>query len=136
VLNLPHQVIGAYVQRKSQFMRVVQASGAGFIWGFQPCLFSKGGLSPQEADAERMRHPQYEVAHRKMGVLYEQFSELARLPAGARIVDCHRAFGAFGASEHLLYDYAHTTPAGDQKLAELYFEELRSRLESDVAVNR
>ncbi|HEY3384846.1 MAG TPA: hypothetical protein VGK32_24055 [Vicinamibacterales bacterium] len=128
VLNLPHVVVRAYVERKTQFRRMVEGAGSEFVWGFQPTAFSKAAMSPREAKISAVGHPQYDAALRKLPFLYEAFPQLARLPSDVRVVDAHRAFGRYGASDDLFYDYAHTTPAGDEKLAELYFAELTARM--------
>ena len=125
VLNLPHVVVQAYVARKHQFRRVVQGGGARFIWGFQPCIFSKGELSPDEHRVVASPHPVYGPAHRKLQFVYDRFRALSRLPADPPIVDCHLAFRKCGANERLFHDHVHTTPLGDQKIARLYFEAIR-----------
>jgi hypothetical protein len=132
VVNLPHVTIRAYVERKDQFRRLVEGAGATFIWGFQPCIFSKGALSPEEHAVVNTRHTLYEAAHRKIEFVYEQFATLARLPADATIVDCHTAFKAYDGREHLFHDHVHATPAGDRRIAEFYFNALRMEIKADA----
>ena len=132
VLNLPHVVVRAYVARKQQFRRVVEGGGARFVWGFQPCIYSQGELSPDERRIVASPHPVYGPAHQKLQFVYDRFRALSRLPADLPIVDCHMAFRECGADERLFHDHVHTTPLGDQRIAQLYFEVLRQDILSGV----
>jgi hypothetical protein len=128
-VNLPHVVVRSYVERKDQFRRIVEGMGTEFVWGFQPCVLSKGEGSPEEQKTISAGHPYYGLAYHKIGFLFDNFTRLARLPAGVTFVDCHKAFKAFGKDQHLFEDIAHTTNLGDLKLAQLYFDVFRRKFE-------
>lgn len=125
VLNLPHVAVRAYGERKAQFRRLVEGTGARFIWGLQPCIFSKGALSPEEQSVVGERHAVYGHAHRKIEFVFEEYLVRGVVPTDVPFVNCHSAFKAFGADQHLFADHVHMTPQGDRHIASLYFDVIR-----------
>jgi hypothetical protein len=130
--NLPHVAVRAYIDRKQQLQRIVEAGSTSFVWGLQPCIFSKGALSAAErAIVAQPPSGIYDRAHARLDVVYEQFLAQFRAPSERSFVNCHAAFKEFGGSEQLFADYVHTTPAGDRKIAGLYFDVLSRRFDRD-----
>lgn len=125
-VNLPPNVVKAYVDRKGQFMRQVERSGAVFIWGLQPFVGSKSALAP--AEASKLQDELAPVPDRPFCFMYRNQAHMfslaqravARVSDPLRVVDLHKAFGSFGVDEHLFADFVHTTPTGDERIAREY----------------
>jgi hypothetical protein len=134
VHNIPQLIAKAYVTRKQQFRRMVEATGGRFIWGLQPHVYSKGAMSPSES-AYVKALPASEPfinAYKRIGYLYDKILDLVRLPEGADFVDVHTYFGRFGADESLFGDIMHTLPEGDERIADCYFEHLRGLIAKEA----
>ena len=120
-INSVADVARAYVARKRQLKRVVEAGGARFVWGLQPAFFSKGALSERE---------EYGVAGYVGGLYRNQAALLPELfnilsdhvehAPGDIVVDLHRHFRRFGSDRTLFADQVHLLPAGDAEVAEAY----------------
>lgn len=120
--NIPQLIAKAYATRKQQFRRMVEDSGARFVWGLQPQLLSKAEMSPLETAYVKSIAPDnpFSTAFKRIGYLYEKFFELVQLPDDVEFVDVHGYFKRFGADETLFGDMMHTLPDGDERIAECY----------------
>jgi lysophospholipase L1-like esterase len=127
-LNLPQNIIRVYMKRKRQFEHMVQSDGGTFIWGVQPLHCSKGRLSERErlkySQAERFQV--HSPAKRKfLRCLYYAYGMLSEELAGQpdiTLVDFNRRFQAYDERWELLWDHCHTSPAGDEIIADGYHD--------------
>jgi hypothetical protein len=128
--NIPQLIAKAYVTRKQQFRRMVEDAGARFVWGLQPQMLSKAGLSASESAYLKAIAPDNPVAtaFKRIGYLYEKFLELVQLPDDVEFVNVHGYFKQFGADECLFGDMAHTLPEGDERIADCYVDHLRGMI--------
>lgn len=123
-MNLPDNVIDAYVQRKRQFQRVVQADGGHFLWGVQPLHASKGRLSRREVlrdeSANKDTSPYRRRFMQSLNHVYDLLSRRLEAEGDIAVVDFHQRFHAFGEEHEFFWDYCHLSPAGDEAVAESY----------------
>ena len=130
-LNLPQNILKAYLTRKYQFQEMVELQGGIYIWGFQPMLYSKKKLSTSE---KVYRHCKaHEDLIPQIKFLYERFAKDVELPERVPILDFHQYFGQFGDDMTLFIDIVHTTPLGDEKVAEYYFTYLKNDIKKRYA---
>jgi hypothetical protein len=137
-LNLPENVIGAYMKRKRQFEHIVCSDGGLFIWGVQPLHCSKSKLSPRELlryrQAERGKPHSPELI-KFLRFLYYAYgmmsSELAR-QLDIHLVDFNRLFQRYDDDYELLWDHCHTSPLGDEIIANQYHEKILSLMHSHL----
>ena len=124
-LNCSQDNIDAYILRKMQFQEIVESQGSTFIWGFEPLLYSKKKPSPDEQMylmwLEECGSPFPNLLHKHIPFLYDQCQKRVQMLEGVRLVDFHRYFEQFGEDMTLFNDFIHTTPLGDEKIAECYF---------------
>jgi hypothetical protein len=127
-LNFPHNVLRVYMKRKRQFEHMVRSDGGTFVWGVQPLHCSKQKLSARELlkwrQAERgvPRSAELQKFSRFLYYAYGLLSdELARQP-DIRVVDFNRLFQAYDDRWELLWDHCHTSPAGDELIADAYHD--------------
>jgi hypothetical protein len=121
--NLPQPIIDAYVGRKLQLARLIESSGACHIFAVQPWMLSKGELSPFERGklAETRRETRrFDRAPHLYRVLRDALAGLS----GIAVADVHEHFGKFGAEETLFQDIVHTTPPGENRIAEFYCDHI------------
>ena len=122
--NSPRTIIRAYIERKKQLDALVHNSGVHHIVALQPHSRSKS-LSPLEKQFGAM--PRYnglmiEMLAR-MPMLYDQV--VPALEASfPDFFDLHKYFARHGDDKTLFQDHAHTTPAGDDAIADAYFEHI------------
>jgi hypothetical protein len=127
-LNFPHNVIRVYMKRKRQFEHMVCSDGGIFIWGVQPLHCSKGKLSARELlkckQAERCV-PQTPLLRKFVRCVYYAYGllsdELAQQP-DIHLVDFNRRFQKYDDQWELLWDYCHTSPAGEELIADAYHD--------------
>jgi hypothetical protein len=128
-LNSVADVAKAYVSRKRQLKRVVEAGGARFVWGLQPAFFSKGGLSEREQYGTKgYTGHLYRDQAALLPELFRMLSEHVTHAPGDLVVDLHRHFHGFGADRTLFADHVHLLPAGDAEVADRYAAVLRAPL--------
>lgn len=129
-LNIPQNVIRAYMKRKRQFEHMVHSDGGCFVWGVQPLHCSKSKLSVREQLRYRQaeRGQPHGLAKRKfLRFLYYAYGmlseELAR-QSDIHLVDFNRLFQRYGEDRELLWDHCHTSPQGDDVIADAYHDTL------------
>ncbi len=131
-MNLPQGILKAYFARKLQFLDMVEARGARFVWGVQPWVDSKRERSAAEQhymDGLGDDHP-WALVLKKVRFLYEKMAGQP-LPERVRhVVDVHAALQTFGEDETLFGDFVHTTPRGDEVIADVYFPHVARWLEA------
>lgn len=125
--NAPQTVIRAYIRRKQQFQRLVEADGGRFVWGLQPTMESKAALSASEQAFVSRVLPSEDPVEPIMALmkdLYEMM--LANVPLLRQVdfVNFHQEFAKYGADRTLFADKMHTTPDGDRVIAERYADHL------------
>jgi hypothetical protein len=120
-INSVAEVARAYVSRKRQLKRVVEAGGARLVWGLQPAFFSKGALSEREeyGIANYIGHLHRDQAA-LLPELFRMLSDHVEHAPHDIVVDLHRHFRRFGADRTLFADHVHMLPAGDAEVAEAY----------------
>lgn len=123
-VNLPHQILSAYIERKLQFHDLVTARGGHFIWATQPFAQSKQELSAEEQ--AQLLHGigasiDFRAIFQKMPFLYEQLAKI-RLPGRVgNILDLHTRFAAYGAERTLFCDIVHQNAEANELIAQDYF---------------
>lgn len=123
VINLPTGILKAYTMRKMQFEQIVKANGGEFIWGLQPCVYSKTALSPVEEKATMVdSNNPFAGLYEPVKFLYENLDRFMQLPAGASGLNLHKIFAAFGKDVTLFGDHMHTNPRGDREIAAAYLD--------------
>lgn len=129
ILTYPRQILKAFATRIKQFEQLVTQSGKHFIAGLQPLIYSK----PQHSAMEKEWMAQDENLFwgpvlKNMDYLYSEL--LGKYPAMGceHFVNLHEAYGNYGAEESLFCDAIHTTPRGDQVIAEAYSEYIAKNL--------
>ena len=123
----PLNAIKAYIERKKQFARLVQESGARFVWGLQPNFLSKGTLSKQEHDwiYENPRVSSTSMTNHQQTVkLFDAIIQSQDTLGADLFVDCHTLFGNFSDDKTLMADVVHTTPDGDQIIGRHYADQI------------
>lgn len=123
VLNAPPAILQCYARRLQQFQRLVQGQGAAFIAALQPTIFSKRSNSPAEKRAlETQLAPtsHFREVYKNMPLLYEKYVKLAPQLALPLFANLHAHFASFDASQTHFVDIMHTTPLGDEIIAEYY----------------
>lgn len=126
--NFPRGIVQAYIERKTQFDRWIHASGARHVAALQPYVFSK---HPSAIERETIANPRY-IGHyaelrKRIPQLYEDVSLSLAASTSLDVLNLHQQFSRFGPEVTLFADYVHTTPAGDEELANLYFKVVRER---------
>jgi len=140
-LNLPQNVISAYMKRKRQFEHMVRSDGGIFIWGVQPLHCSKSKLSAQELlryrQAERgIRHsPELEKFLRFLYYTYEMMSFELEKQLDIHLVDFNRLFKPYGEEYDLLWDHCHTSPLGDDMIANAYHDKILNLIDKHKPKN-
>ncbi|MBF0333058.1 MAG: hypothetical protein HQL40_05330 [Alphaproteobacteria bacterium] len=126
---LPHTIVRAFIQRRVQYDRIVEAAGGRMVWGMQPLLLGKGGLSEVEAYHVHaiLGGRTWTKAYNHLKRLYELMVERNALAGGNKVADLYGHFGRFGAEEFLMPDNCHCNPAGDERVAERYFAHFLER---------
>jgi hypothetical protein len=131
-LNFPQNVLRVYMKRKRQFEHMVRADGGLFVWGVQPLHCSKGTLSRRELLKYRQaeRGIPHSPAQRKfLKCLYYAYGLLSETLARQDdiiLIDFNRRFQAFDDSRELLWDHCHTSPDGDEVIADAYHDVILS----------
>ncbi|MGB0683467.1 MAG: SGNH/GDSL hydrolase family protein [Magnetovibrionaceae bacterium] len=118
--NPPVQVVRSYVARARQFRSMAEATGARFIWGLQPMLFSKSAVHAKEAEVAHSARDAN--AREKIPVLFKTLCDNLPLADQACFFNLHEAFGRFGADQNLFWDIVHPNPEGQRQIADLYME--------------
>lgn len=130
ILNGPEATVRAYLARKRQFMALALQAGAQFVWGLQPCWFSKRASTTETESFEKIRQwaPCNEPLYRAMPVLYDLVRKHQNVQPEAVLVDLQLAFGQLDARQTVFVDHAHLNPDGDAVVAETYFQAFAQRV--------
>lgn len=129
ITTYPRQIIRAFTSRIKQFEQLVTQSGKFFIAGLQPMLFSKLQHSAMEEEWKAQNENLFwGPVLRNMHFLYAQL--LGKFPTMGcgHFVNLHEIYGNYGADVSLFCDAVHTTPRGDQVIAEAYSEYIARHL--------
>jgi hypothetical protein len=119
VINFPEAIVAAYLERKGQLDRMVKATGARHISGLQPGIFSK---RPSTVELESMNNPnrRWRNVFERVPYVYGLLSEALATQSDLTVLNFHREFKGFSSDQTLFQDYMHTTPLGEQRIAESY----------------
>jgi hypothetical protein len=121
VLNVPRNVIRAYINRKLQLDRMVRASGARHIAALQPYARSK---KSSKLEAQNLKDPRYTwlwgETYDKFPIVFEQLSQELAGRDDIQILDLHRAIANADPEETLFQDFIHTTPSGERHISRIY----------------
>lgn len=137
ILNYPRSIIAAYCTRQLQFQQIVEGSGTTFIGGLQPSLFSRIKKSPQEqVTLQHQLSGMYGSLHKGVPFLYEKYFEHGSYRDLKHFLNFPQYFGELDDSHTLLADCVHTTPEGDEAIAEIYFNYICAELLPDLVGKR
>lgn len=135
IINLPDNIISAYINRKKQFDSLVENSGSKFFWALQPSIYSKNALSSIEKEYIRndigCDNP-FREPYKRVSFIYEEFVRKIAKDLMVSVLDVHDFFKNFGEDETLFGDIIHTVPAGDYKIALYYFEHFKKIINSEA----
>jgi hypothetical protein len=123
VQNTPARIIDAYVTRKMQFQKIVEADGGKFIWGLQPFIKNKTALAPLEEEhlTQAPADDAYLLGYGDtLALLYDMIRQLPKR-TGVDFVDVSKAIAPLGREFPFFVDRIHTTPEGDDFIAQTYF---------------
>lgn len=115
----PVQILRAYIDRKQQFAEIVEAAGGEFVWGLQPCFWSKMRRHPVERAAMQNMSSEYRYIFERYRILYDMFVEKFT-PSDQPFVNFHGIFAQYGEDRLLLGDHIHPWPDGDEVIGETY----------------
>lgn len=133
-INLPNNVVSAYLDRKNQFRQLVEQNGAKFIWALQPSIYSKKSHSSEEK--EYLQHElqytnSFREPYKRMSFIYETYIKRAAKELTVPFLNLHAYFQNFGDEQTLFGDIIHTVPLGDYKIAQYYFEYFQKIIEQE-----
>ena len=119
VANAPRDTIRAYINRKLQLDRIVRSSGAKHLFALQPLARSKKYSEQEEKNLQWDPNLTDEIYH-TIPLVFDQLSEELSQLKNVDILDFHRALAAVGPDQTLFQDFTHTTPLGEQYIAQAY----------------
>jgi hypothetical protein len=121
--SAPSHILGAYLYRKHQFLRVAEAAGCAFVWGLQPCIHDKRSHSKQELSfldpASPTNQDDWRDVRKRVPELLRQVEAAAR-GSVPHFVNCGEAFADLPSDTQHFTDTVHLTPAGDAEVALVY----------------
>jgi hypothetical protein len=133
-LNLPHNVIRAYLARKRQFDQMVRANGGLMLWGLQPLRSSK----PRRSERENQSYRQMKfiessgrtcsLVSRAADIAYDQLSNELSVEPDITLVNFHEIYRGYDESMELLWDHCHSSPDGEEIIAAHYHDVIVSLL--------
>ena len=127
-VNVPRPIVNAYLERKRQLDRWVKASGAHHIAALQPYAKSK---QPTDEEAATFTDPRYvRIDHKIWDLiprLYAETSKALNEATDMDVFNVHEYFSRFGVDRTLFQDPSHTTPEGDEVLADAYYDYIVER---------
>lgn len=125
IVNPPPTILQAYARRQQQFQRLVRGLGGVFVAALQPTIFSKPKNSPAEERAkEKQMAPDshFREVYKNMPFLYEKYVKLVPQLELELFANLHEHFGRFDDADTHFVDIMHTTPLGDEAVADFYDE--------------
>ena len=125
VANAPPAILQSYARRQQQFQRLVQGHGALFVAALQPTIFSKPSNSPAEQQALEIQmapDSHFRDVYKNMPLMYEKYVKLSGQLSLDLFANVHAHFAQFDASQTHFVDIMHTTPLGDEIIADYYDE--------------
>lgn len=129
ILTYPRQILKAFISRIKQFEQLVTQSGNHFIVGLQPMIFSKLQYSAMEEEwMTQNENLFWGPVLKNMDYLYSELLGKHPEMGCEHFVNLHEAYGKYGVEESLFCDATHTTPRGDQVIAEAYSEYIAKNL--------
>lgn len=125
--SVPDDIIAAYVGRKLQFGRVVEAAGTPFLWASQPLISHKQQHSQEEAEFLRVMRSDitddWRDVRRGVHAMLAEASSLVRQESG-HVVDFADVFRDAPSDATHFVDTCHLTPDGDALVATSYFDRI------------
>lgn len=135
IKNPKHKVIGAYLERKTNFKTLANAFGSQFISGFQPGYFHKGKLSESEEkniEQEKLSKPEIQdLFDRRLPELSKAAYKHHQIIFHENSVPFPEIFCKLGANQTLFHDRVHMTPDGEKLIAESYFKHCKETFFKD-----
>lgn len=138
VVNVPHNIISAYIERKKQFKNMVENEGSQFIWGLQPSIYSKRTHSSDEENylnSELSHTNPFKEGYKRMPFIYKEYVDTIKKEQNINFFDVHEKFNRYDGQDTLFGDIIHTTPLGDKKIAIHYFEHFKKMILSHSPKN-
>jgi hypothetical protein len=121
ILTYPRQILEAFVSRIKQFEELVSQSGNYFIAGLQPTIYSKSNLSHEEARWKKESEAKFwGPALKNLDFLYSELIGKFPKMGCEHFINVHKEFGRPDFYKTHFCDAIHTSPAGDQLIAEIY----------------
>jgi hypothetical protein len=123
-MNLPQNIIAAFMTRKRQFHSLVERHGGKFLWSMQPLITSR--IEKSEVEQHIMSAIERTVCLRTVKFYKAVFSTYEMLVQehirhfGSKFINLHHHFQTFDSTHHLMNDHVHCTPAGDEVIAKVY----------------
>lgn len=119
----PLSILRAYLRRKREFVRLVQAFGAQVLSGLQPVADSKAALSDIETARLRAWEGEPSIYAAEFALINGCYGILARERPDVGtpyMLDFHHLFSSFGAEATLMADRVHLEPEGERVVAQAY----------------
>lgn len=130
IKSSPKRIIEAFLERKNQFLQIVEKSESIFLYGIQPAWFSKPH-APRETEkmneirkADLVNAPIYE----RMETLYKMAIENIKISPPKHFINVHEEFSMCGSEEEMFVDHAHLNAKGDKKVAQIYSNYIINKL--------
>lgn len=131
-LNSPDSIIHCYLNRVDQFKQLVEGKGGLFFWGLQPLVTSKQSMSEHEKkvlDIYTGLLPEIGDNLKKLQFMYRMIDKKAK---EEDCVNFDFLFKRFKNDETLFLDHVHTTPSGDDHIADIYFNRIISSMNTEA----
>ncbi len=127
----PSQNLDAFFFRKSQFKKIVEADGAMFVWGLQPCLLDKENRQDAEEyllDSDNpINQDDWRIVRKKIPVLLREIATAAQDKMD-HFVDVGAEFKNLNAAIQHFTDTIHLTAYGDGEVASVYHKFIVKKL--------
>jgi len=132
VSTYPRQILKAFSSRIKQFEQMVTQAGNHFIVGLQPTIYSKTKLSPDERQWKADSEDQFwGPVLKNINFLYSEL--LIKFPRMGcdKFVNIHEEFSRCDPVNTHFCDAIHTSPLGDQLIAEVYSKYIADNIIKD-----
>ena len=122
IRSSPKRIIEAFLERKKQFLQIVEQSGSKFLYGIQPAWFSKPNAPQEIQKMDKIRKMDVVNApiYERMETLYKMAIESIKMSPPKHFINVHEEFSMCGSEDELFVDHAHLNPEGDKKVAQSY----------------
>tara|TARA_B100000989_G_scaffold297081_2_gene281844 strand:- start:1891 stop:3180 length:1290 start_codon:yes stop_codon:yes gene_type:complete len=125
--NVPHEIVKAFIYRKSQFQNFVCNKKSKFIWGQQPMIWNKKILNKNEVEIIKNTNnfsDDDSKINKHMPKLMEMLKENSKIHAKI-FVDCAKFFEKLNIEDQLFTDRIHLNHKGDFEIAKIYYNKIK-----------